>query len=162
LFSVATRDIRPELAGVASGVVNTIQEMGAVIASAAVGALLQNRLATALHDEAVHYSAQLPPQFRDRFVDGFGQAAKTGFEVGRGQTGGSVDLPAGLPGSVVQTIQQLAHDVFTNAFVSAMRPSMALPIAIIVLAALGCVALRTRPLQAEVPVAEAEQSAAIA
>src|SRR5438128_10035564 len=79
LFSVATRDLRPELAGVASGVINTIQELGGVIASAAVGAVLQNQLATALHQEAVHYSGQLPAEFRDRFVAGFGQASKTGF-----------------------------------------------------------------------------------
>jgi EmrB/QacA subfamily drug resistance transporter len=44
-YSLATRNLRPHLAGVASGVLNTMQELGAVIASAAVGALLQNRLA---------------------------------------------------------------------------------------------------------------------
>jgi EmrB/QacA subfamily drug resistance transporter len=162
LFSVATRDLRPELAGVASGVVNTIQELGGVIASAAVGALLQNRLAIALHEQAVHYSAQLPTGFRQPFVDGFSQAARTGFEVGRGQTGGSLDLPAGIPAAVASTIQQLAHDVFTNAFVSAMRPSMALPIAIIVLAAAGCLGLRARGLRPATIETEAEEPAAIA
>src|SRR5919204_3536862 len=162
LFSVATRDLRPELAGVASGVINTIQELGGVIASAAVGALLQNRLAMALHDQAVHYSAQLPPAYRDQFVSGFGQAAKSGFEVGRGQTGGSVPLPADVPAAAVNTIQQLAHDVFSHAFVSAMRPSMALPIAIVVLAAIGCLGLRSRSLQSEPAFDEAEEPAAIA
>ena len=162
LFSVATRDLRPELAGVASGVVNTIQELGGVIASAAVGALLQNRLAMALHNQAVHYSAQLPPAYRDQFVSGFGQAAKSGFEVGGGQTGGSVHLPADVPAAAVNTIQQLAHDVFSHSFVSAMRPSMALPIAIVVLAAIGCLGLRSRRLQSEPAVEEAEEPAAIA
>jgi EmrB/QacA subfamily drug resistance transporter len=61
LFGLATRDLRPELAGVASGVISTIQELGGVVASAAVGALLQNRLAVALQAEAVRASAQLPP-----------------------------------------------------------------------------------------------------
>jgi hypothetical protein len=159
LFSVATRDLRPELAGVASGVVNTIQELGGVIASAAVGALLQNRLASALHDQAVQYSTQLPAAFRGQFVAGFGQAAKSGFEVGRGQTGGSVNLPPGMPGSVVATIQQLAHDVFTNAFVIAMRPTMALPIVVLLLAGFACLALRGRSTEAQVEVAEAEEPA---
>jgi len=159
LFSVATRDLRPQLAGVASGVVNTIQELGAVIASAAVGALLQNRLATALHDEAARYSEQLPAEFRGQFVAGFGQAAKTGFEVGRGQTGASLSLPAELPASVVHTIQQLARDVFTNAFVTAMRPSMALPIGILLLAAVGCLALRARGVRTRVDVAQEEEAA---
>jgi EmrB/QacA subfamily drug resistance transporter len=160
LFSVATRDLRPELAGVASGVVNTIQELGGVIASAAVGALLQNRLAIALHDQAVQRSAQLPPAFRDRFVDGFGQASKSGFEVGRGQTGGNLDIPAGVPASVVHTIEQLAYDVFTHAFATAMRPSMALPIAVIALAAVACVGIRTSPLNREVSLPEEESAIA--
>ncbi|TME08085.1 MAG: DHA2 family efflux MFS transporter permease subunit [Chloroflexi bacterium] len=53
VFSIATRDLPAHLGGVASGVVNTIQELGGVLASAVVGALLQNRLALALHDQAV-------------------------------------------------------------------------------------------------------------
>jgi EmrB/QacA subfamily drug resistance transporter len=142
LFSVATRDLRPDLAGVASGVVNTIQELGGVLASAAVGVLLQNRLAAALHDQAVLSSAQLPPGSRDQFVAGFGQAARSGFEVGRGQTGASLSRAPEVPASAAHTIQQLAHDVFANAFVSAMRPSMAVPIAIVVLAAVGCLGMR--------------------
>jgi EmrB/QacA subfamily drug resistance transporter len=142
VFALATRDLRPQLAGVASGVINTIQELGAVIASASVGALLQNRLGAALHDQAVQRSAQLPEAFRSRFVDGFSQAAKHGFEVGRGQTGGSLQLPAGVPSSVVHQLQQLAHDVFTNAFVIAMRPTLALPIAVLVVVALSCFAVR--------------------
>ena len=146
VFSLATRDLPPHLAGVASGVINTIQELGGVIASAAVGALLQNRLATALHEQAVHDSAQLPPAFRGQFVDGFGRAARAGFEVGRGQTGGTLSLPAGVPASTAHTIQQLAHHVFTNAFVSAMRPSMALPILVLLGAAVVCLALRARSL----------------
>jgi hypothetical protein len=46
--SVAARRHAPHLAGVASGVLDTIQELGSVIGSAAIGALLQNRLAVSL------------------------------------------------------------------------------------------------------------------
>ncbi len=49
VFSLATRDLKPHLAGAASGVINTIQELGSVIASALIGALLQHRLASNLH-----------------------------------------------------------------------------------------------------------------
>ncbi|HEY1455503.1 MAG TPA: DHA2 family efflux MFS transporter permease subunit, partial [Candidatus Dormibacteraeota bacterium] len=71
VFSMATRDLPAHLAGVASGVLNTIQELGGVLASAVVGAFLQNRLALALHDQAVTASGQLPVQYRAPFVDGF-------------------------------------------------------------------------------------------
>lgn len=156
VYAIATRDLKPHLAGVASGVLNTIQELGAVIASATVGALLQNRLAAALHDQAVTYSAQLPAQFRSSFVDGFSSAAGNGLEVGAGQTGGSLQLPSGVPSQVVLQLQHLAHEVFTHAFVSAMRPTLLLPIAIVLVAAISCFAVRNRSLAAEAPEAEAE------
>jgi len=144
VFSMATRDLKPELAGVASGVLNTLQELGAVVASASIGALLQNRLATGLHSQAVSYSAQLPAAFRARFVDGFSQAASNGLEVGRGQTGGSVQLPPSVPAQVVHQVQQIAEAVFTHAFVNAMRPTMVLPILIVLAAAVSCFAVRNR------------------
>ncbi len=144
VFSLATRDLRPELAGVASGVLNTLQELGAVVASASIGALLQNRLASGLHTQAVNYSSQLPPAFRNQFVDGFSNAASNGLEVGRGQTGGSVQLPPNVPTQVAHQVQQIAEAVFTHAYVNAMRPTLILPLVVIVAAALGCFAIRTR------------------
>jgi EmrB/QacA subfamily drug resistance transporter len=144
VFSLATRDLQPRLAGVASGVVSTIQELGAVIGSAAIGALLQNQLASDLQSRAVSYSQQLPSAVRAPFVDGFSQAARAGLQVGRGQTGSSVSLPVGIPTQVAQQIQHVAHLVFTQAFVDAMRPTMALAIAVILVAAVGSSGARNR------------------
>jgi hypothetical protein len=136
VYSIATRSLDPTLGGVASGVINTLQELGTVIASAAVGALLQNRLATALHDQAVTRSAALPAEIRSRFVDGFSHAAHNGFEVGAGQSGTTLQLPAGVPPQVLQSLQDAAHYVFTHAFVDAMRPTLILPISLLIVAAL--------------------------
>lgn len=142
VYSLATQSLNPRLAGVASGVLSTVQELGGVIASAAIGALLQDRLAASLHTRAVQAAAQLPAGIRGQFVQGFNQAAKNGFQVGRGQTGGSV--PANLPASVVHQVTQLAQYVFTHAFVDAMRPTLILPIAIVAIAAVGCLAVREK------------------
>jgi hypothetical protein len=156
----ATRSLDPKLAGVASGVINTLQELGTVVASAAVGALLQNRLALALHDEAVARSSQIPADFRAGFVDGFSHAARAGFEVGAGQTGSSLQLPAGIPQQVVVALQEAAHFVFTHAFVDAMRPAMILPIALLVIAAMAAFFVRgDKPAAA---VAAVEERAAVA
>jgi hypothetical protein len=149
VFSLATRDLKPHLAGVGSGVINTIQELGSVVASAAVGALLQNRLATALHQYATSYSGQLPPAFRNPFVSGFDQAAHKGFEVGAGQTGGSLNLPAGVPPEVVAQVQHLAHEVFTHAFADAMKAAILLPLAVLLLAAALTFGVRKSGAQAE-------------
>jgi EmrB/QacA subfamily drug resistance transporter len=127
VFSIATHDLPASLGGVASGVVNTIQELGGVLASAVIGAFLQNRLALALHDHAVAAAGQLPPTYRAPFVNGFSNAAHGGFEVGAGQSGASLQLP--------EQVQAIAHYVFTQAFVDAMHPTLVLPIAVLVLAA---------------------------
>jgi EmrB/QacA subfamily drug resistance transporter len=151
VFSIATRDLPAHLGGVASGVINTIQELGGVFASAVVGAFLQNRLALALHDRAVAASSQLPAQYQQPFINGFSNAAHTGFEVGAGQSGASLQLPA--------QVQAIAHFVFTHAFVDAMHPTMVLPIVVLVLAASTAVFVRGRQ-PAELAVHEEEAAVA--
>src|SRR5437899_5760490 len=49
VYSLATRDLQPQFAGVASGVISTVQAHGAVLGSGALGSLLHDQLATALH-----------------------------------------------------------------------------------------------------------------
>ena len=149
VFSIGTRDLPAHLAGVASGVINTIQEMGGVLASAIVGAFLQNRLALALHDQAVAASGQLRAQYRAPFIDGFSHAARSGFEVGIGQTGTGAQFPA--------QVAEIARYVFTHAFVDAMHPTLVLPIAVLVIAALASAFVRG-PRQVQL-VVEEEQAA---
>ena len=93
---------------------------------------------------------------RAPFIDGFSSAAKSGFEVGAGQSGTALQLPPGVPADLAAQIGQIAHAVFTHAFVDAMRPAMALALAVVFIAAL--VSLRARqPKAGEVraPVVEA-------
>src|SRR5438309_8726634 len=149
VFTIGTRDLPAHLGGVASGVINTIQAMGGVFASAVVGAVLQNRIALALHDRAVAASSPLPDQYRHSFVDGFSNAAHTGLEVGA--SGTTLQLPA--------QVQALAHFVFTHAFVDAMHPTMVLPIVVLVLAASAAVFVRGRK---PVALAVDEEEAAVA
>jgi predicted MFS family arabinose efflux permease len=141
VFSLGTRDLRPELGGVASGVINTIMELGGVLAGAAIGGLLQNRLAAALHDQAVRHSSQLPEQFRAAFVEAFRDVGRHGLQVGAGQTGAAVPAP----------LQAVAHDIFAHAFVDAARLAALLPVVVIVLAALASLAVRVRPVAAREP-----------
>jgi hypothetical protein len=156
LMTVAMRDIQPVMAGAASGLLNTSRQVGAAIGAAVVGAVMQNRLLSAMHDQAVTSSAQLPAAYRQRFVDGFANAASNGFEVGRGQSGGA-QVPAGLPPELAHQLQLLIHDVFVNAFVTAMRPTLAVPVAGFVLGAMTCVLIARRR-ESEVPSAVAEQA----
>ena len=143
LTTVAMRDVRPQMAGAASGVLNTVRQLGGSIGSAVVGAVLQNRLALELHDQAVAYSAQIPPAFRSQFVSGFSKAASSGFKVGVGQTGG-VQLPAGIPPQAVQTLQSLFRQVFDHAYTNAVRPTLAVSIVVLGIGAVSSLFIESR------------------
>src|SRR4029453_14307681 len=92
----AMREVPPALAGAAAGLLNTSRQVGGGVGAAIVGAVLQNQLASAIHDGAALAAHQLPAQLQQPFIDGFAEAVRGGLEVGRGQSGG-VQLPAGLP-----------------------------------------------------------------
>ncbi len=144
MSTIALRNVKPQLAGAASGMLNTNRQVGSVIGTAAVGALLQNRLAAALTTEAARRSTALPPAIRPRFVGSFQQAAKSGLQVGSGQSGSAVKPPPGTPTALAAELSRIAHEVFGTGFVSAMKTTLILPIAVIAVAALCCIAIRSR------------------
>ena len=127
-----------------------------------VGAVLQNRLAEALHAQAVSRSSSLPAGFRQQFVNAFDGVAKSGFQVGRGQTGGA-QLPAGIPPQAAGQLRQMFHDVFVNGYVDAMRPTITVAISFLVVASVSClfVVRRKRPAAVRpVPASEEQLPAA--
>ena len=138
VFAIAFRNVEPRLAGAASGVFNTAQELGGVVAGAAIGGLLQYRLAAALGEEAQKRADALPEGLRDRFVAGFSRAAEGGLEAGTGQGGAARSLFEDLSPQAAGQVEHLAHQVFTRGFVDAMHPTLVLPVAMLAMAALGC------------------------
>jgi cation transport regulator ChaB len=140
MTTIALRNISPRVAGAASGVLNTTRQLGAAIGSAVVGAILQNRLAITLHDQAVSHASTLPANFRDQFVAAFNSVAANGFQIGTGQSGAK--LPPGLPAAVQHQISALAHDVFVSAFIDAMKTTLVVPIAFLAFTALTTLLIR--------------------
>jgi len=165
MATVALRNVRPPLAGAASGVLNTTRQLGAAVGSAVVGAVLQNRLAVSLHDEAVRYSAQFPAQvpaaLRQRFVDGFTNAGRTGLEVGTSSSSAAGQV-AGLPPQVAAQVSSLAHQVFAHAFIDAMRPTLLVPVLVLAVGALSCLGVTRRPPAQVAPAGETPTSATAA
>ncbi|MCP2336628.1 DHA2 family efflux MFS transporter permease subunit [Actinomadura rupiterrae] len=138
----ATRNVPPRLAGAASGVNNTIRQVGSVLGAAAVGAILQNQLASSLKSEAVTRAQGLPQPYHDKFVAGFSQAAKGGMEVGASQHSAGQKLPPGTPANVAHQIQGLAGQVFSHGFVHAMKPTMLMPVVVVMVGAAACLAVK--------------------
>ena len=160
MTTVAMRNIKPQVAGSASAVLNTIRQLGAVIGSAVIGAVLQNQLATSLHNQAVSESASLPAAFRDRFVAIFTNVSSQGFNIGAGQSGAK--LPSNIPPAVAAQLTSLAHDVFVNGYIDAMKHTFVLPIAFLAFTALTALLIKRRARQAALPVQSAEEYRAAA
>src|SRR6267378_4574615 len=142
MTTVAMRNISPQMSGAASGILNTTRQLGAAIGSAVVGALLQSRLATTLHDQAVNHASALPASFRDQFIKAFSSVSSNGFEIGTGQNGAK--LPADLPPAIAQQITALAHDVFVSAYIDAMKGTLTVPIAFLAFTALTTLLIKRR------------------
>jgi EmrB/QacA subfamily drug resistance transporter len=76
----ATRNLPPALAGAGSGVYNTTRQIGAVLGSASIAALIQARLtanlpaAASASSKGAEFSGQLPAFLRDGFTDAMAQA----------------------------------------------------------------------------------------
>jgi EmrB/QacA subfamily drug resistance transporter len=153
LVTTAMRNIQPQLAGAASGVLNTVRQVGLVIGTATVGALLQNRLVSAMTSQASARAGALPPSVRHQFVTQIHNSANNGIQVGAGQNGGSTHQIPGATPALIAEIARIAHEVFTFAFVTAMKQTMILPIVLLAVAALSCLAItgRGKAVPQEVP-----------
>jgi EmrB/QacA subfamily drug resistance transporter len=146
LTTVAMRNIEPRMAGTASAVLNTTRQVGQAVGSAVVGALLQNRLAITLHDQAVSHAAAVPAAFRDQFIAAFSSVAANGFQIGTGESGAK--LPAGLPPAVAQQLAALFHDVFVTGYIDALKQTLVLPILVLALTAFSALLIKRRARQA--------------
>ena len=141
LVTVAMRNVQPQLAGAASGVLNTVRQVGLVIGTAAVGALLQNRLVAEMNIQARTRAAALPARVRGRFITEIQHSASNGIQVGAGQNGG-IARQSGLPASLAAEVARIGHDVFTFGYVDAMRSTMVMPVVLLAVGAASCLALR--------------------
>jgi EmrB/QacA subfamily drug resistance transporter len=141
LVTVAMRNVQPQLAGAASGVLNTVRQVGLVIGTAAVGALLQNRLLSSMTSQARTRSAALPAPVRGEFISKAQAYASNGLQAGSGG-GGFARLMAGFPRAVQGEVGQLFRAVWGFGYVGAMRDTMLLPVVLLAVGAVSCLALR--------------------
>jgi MFS family permease len=144
LQSIAMRNVVPNVASSAAGLINTSRQMGALLGSAVTGAVLQTQLAARLGSSARENVQSLPDHFHKWLIEGFEKAAATGRDlaVGVGQTG--AHLPADLPASVRPAIEQVASKTFYDAYIPTMRITLIIPVAVLVLALIGALFARSQ------------------
>ena len=140
LANLATTGLDPRLIGAGSGIFNTSRQVGSVIGSAAIGVLLQARLAVELPAQAATAAQRVPAPYREQFAHSFDQAAgSTDFSAAA-----NAPLPAGIPPGAAHQIRLLGQSVFEHAFTSAMRTALVLPILVLVLGVIACLLMNRR------------------
>jgi EmrB/QacA subfamily drug resistance transporter len=161
LQTVAMRNVQPRMAGAASGLINTTRQLGGVIGSAAVGALLQAQLADKLKASAATNVAKLPPdvpaQVKSGVLNGFSHASGD-LQVGTGQNGISL---GGVPDAFRDVVGRLVKTIFDEGYTNAMRVTLWLPIAVMGVAALSIILVKGRRKQVAEEAADAEPASAI-
>jgi EmrB/QacA subfamily drug resistance transporter len=155
LATMGMRAAPPDLAGAASGVLNTGRQLGATLGGAISGAVLATTLTSAMRSRALAAASRLPPAARPGFLAGFAHTASSGLQVGRGQA--AATLPRGMPAALASRIERLIHDVFVQGYLAAMRPTLALSVALLLAGATACLLLRRHSAADET--AEADRAA---
>jgi EmrB/QacA subfamily drug resistance transporter len=139
LATTAMRSAPPQLAGPASGTLNTARQLGATLGGAVTGAVLAARLAVELRSRAITASAVLPTRARAPFIT----ALSANTEVGRGQA--AATIPAGTPARLVPLLRELIANVFGHGYIAAMRPTLAVSVGVLLAGAALCLAIRRAP-----------------
>jgi EmrB/QacA subfamily drug resistance transporter len=142
LATEAMRSAPREYAAAASGILNTGRQLGATLGGAVTGAVMADRLTAAMHERAVNDSAALPATARAGFTDAFSHAARGGLQIGHGQS--IAQVPRDTPEPLVAQVRNLIEDVFTHGFATALRPTLAVSVAVLLAGAALCLLLRRR------------------
>ncbi|MBW6437071.1 DHA2 family efflux MFS transporter permease subunit [Actinoplanes hulinensis] len=138
--TLAMRGVTVQMAGAASGVISLARQFGSVLGGAAVGALLQSQLSSRIVVAVSDRAGEVPPGVRDGFV-----AAMRSIADGSASFSPLAALARlGIPEAQRAQVGALAAEVFGRSFAEALRPTLLLPIATLVVAALLCLLLSNR------------------
>jgi hypothetical protein len=147
--TLAVRNINPADGGPASGFIETSGQLGASAGSAIVGAILAVRLASAQKDEAVKFSAQLPPASRHQFVERFSHGAVSALNPG-----GSAPTTGHTASAAATQVAHASAEVFGHAYVTAMKVALIGPLGVTILTMLLATAIKAPKYQRSKSVSE--------
>ncbi|MEU4539435.1 hypothetical protein AB0G15_31730 [Streptosporangium sp. NPDC023825] len=124
--------------------------IGGLIAIAATGTVLQNRLSAGLGAEARRRTERFPGRYREDFVDAV-TAVAGGAEAGADR----MRPPPGVSDRLAQQMRESAQLAFDHAFVGALRWTLLVRAAVVVVASLlSLAAKRTGPATLTAPEGE--------
>ncbi|WP_098464050.1 DHA2 family efflux MFS transporter permease subunit [Isoptericola jiangsuensis] len=136
LSNLATSGLDARTAGAGAGAFNTTRQVGGVIGSAAVVALLSSRLGVTIPAAAQDVAQRLPEQYRQTFVDGITAAAGSADSA----SAGSFQPPDGMPDAVAAQVAAAAQEAVGRGFADAAAQSLVMVVVVLVVGVV-CAAL---------------------
>lgn len=142
LGNLATSGLDHRTAGAGAGAFNTNRQVGSVIGSAAIVALLTSRLGQEIPAAATSAAAGLPEQVRQPFLDAMSSASVADFQGG----GGDFQLPPGIPADVAEQLRTAALEAVHTGFASSVAQTLLLAAGMFVVGLIATLAMHaTRP-----------------
>lgn len=155
LGNLAASALDRRTAGAGAGVFNMNRQVGSVIGSAAMVALLTSRLTHTIAASATTAAAQLPEQFRQQFVAGFSQVSAADFSGAGASSADSFPLPPGVPADVAAQIRSLAVGAVHDGFATAVSQSVLLAAVVFLLGLLATLGMHSMRIHHDEPPAGA-------
>ena len=137
LANLATAGLDHRTAGAGAGAFNTNRQIGGVIGSAAIIAMLTSRLGHTIPAAAVGASTALPEAYRQQFIDAFAHA---GASFGGGTAG--LTLPDGIPPDAVTAIRAAAQVAVGHGFATAVAQTLVLAVAVLLVGMVSALLMR--------------------
>ncbi|MBO9553325.1 DHA2 family efflux MFS transporter permease subunit [Cellulomonas sp.] len=139
LANLATSGLDHRNAGAGAGAFNTNRQIGGVIGSAAIVAILTSRLGIEIPNAAQDAATQLPEQARQPFLDAFAHVDQ-GALAGGGA--GGFPTPEGVPADVAAQIQQAALDAVHTGLSTAVSQTLLLTVAVLAIGLVSALAMK--------------------
>ncbi len=150
LAAAATAGLDQRTAGAGAGAFNTTRQIGGVVGSAAVVAMLTSRLSATIPAAAEDAARSLPAGARQPFVDGLSRVDASQFSGGGGA---DFPVPDGVSAQVAEQLRAAALDAVHSGFATAVSQTLLLTVAVLVAGLVAALAMHAiRPHAHDVPV----------
>ncbi|MCL2454101.1 MAG: multidrug efflux MFS transporter [Micrococcales bacterium] len=137
LANLATSGLDQRTAGAGAGVFNTNRQVGGVIGSAAMIAMLTSRLSQTVPAAARDAAASLPAPYQEQFVASFADAGST-----LGTPLANIQVPPDVPPQASEAIKAAATTAISHGFATAAGQTLALAAAVAAVGMISALVMR--------------------
>jgi len=144
LANLATSGLDHRTAGAGAGAFNTTRQVGGVIGSAAVVAMLTSRLGVAVPAAVQDAAGELPAAVREQVLGGLSGLSADSLGEGAGAGGAlQVPVPEGVPTDVADQVQQVVTAAVHSGFATATGQTLLLTVGVLALGLLAALGMRS-------------------